>query len=435
VAVPESTAAGLAHKPSLNVFSDDDEPLFDEEVRPQHDQSVIRTIHNYFVTHIHRIRRSQCPTLPNSVREADRAEEDDDDEESAANEPPERLPPKTSRRIKKQKFIKPVPTNSFSLPIYIIAFMVLLGAIYLSFRTFVQLVPTSSSNASTLAPGPTPSSSAPSSQTPPPPSHSISADLIAMQTLHNQQIQAFDARLRHLESVLEVQRSKVEQLNYTLKEALELMRRSTPIASSIPSLEHHISLDEIQRLIKQAIAKYDADKTGLTDFALETSGAQVLSIRCSKTFEKYGTQYSVFGIPFWRSTTSPRSVIQQNKAPGECWPFVGAQGHLVIKLSQQIVPNNFSYEHIPIQISRDGNLSTAPKQFEVRSLDYEEDSSGELLGRYLYESNGEPLQFFSVQHPNPKPTQFIELVVMDNHGHPEYTCLYRFRVHGERIKL
>lgn len=43
----------------------------------------------------------------------------------------------------------------------------------------------------------------------------------------------------------------------------------------------HVSLDEqrIKGIIKEALAVYDADKTGMVDFALESSGGEVLSTR------------------------------------------------------------------------------------------------------------------------------------------------------------
>lgn len=43
----------------------------------------------------------------------------------------------------------------------------------------------------------------------------------------------------------------------------------------------HVSLDEqrIKAIIKEALAVYDADKTGMVDYALETSGGQILSTR------------------------------------------------------------------------------------------------------------------------------------------------------------
>jgi SUN domain-containing protein 1/2 len=138
-------------------------------------------------------------------------------------------------------------------------------------------------------------------------------------------------------------------------------------------------------------------------------------------------------MPVWSSSVSPRAVIQPTMTPGECWAFRGSNGYLVIKLSQLIVPTAFSYEHIPKQISRDGNINSAPKEFQVRGLDDESDTKGHLLGNYVYEDNDKPMQHFIIQDPNPKPFQFIELVILSNHGHDEYTCLYRFRVHGKRV--
>ena len=137
-------------------------------------------------------------------------------------------------------------------------------------------------------------------------------------------------------------------------------------------------------------------------------------------------------MPVWSSSVSPRAVIQPAISPGECWAFKGSNGYLVIKLSQPITPSGFSYEHIPKQISRDGNIDSAPKEFQVRGLEDESDTKGHLLGNYVYEDNGRPMQYFEVQDPNPPVFQLIELVILSNHGHNEYTCLYRFRVHGKK---
>ena len=35
----------------------------------------------------------------------------------------------------------------------------------------------------------------------------------------------------------------------------------------------------VERIVKQALAKYDADKTGLFDFALESAGGSIVSTR------------------------------------------------------------------------------------------------------------------------------------------------------------
>lgn len=125
-------------------------------------------------------------------------------------------------------------------------------------------------------------------------------------------------------------------------------------------------------------------------------------------------------------------MIQPNSAPGECWAFKGFQGHLVIKLSQKIVPTMFTYEHISKSVSRDGHIKSAPHKFQVRGLTSEDDMEGQLLGTYEFLDNGETLQQFPVQESNPAAFELIELKVVSNHGHPDYTCLYRFRVHGKK---
>lgn len=38
---------------------------------------------------------------------------------------------------------------------------------------------------------------------------------------------------------------------------------------------------------------------------------------------------------------------------------------------------------------------------------------------------------FSTQDTKMATYQVVELRILTNWGHPEYTCIYRFRVHGE----
>ncbi|KAI1291973.1 SUN domain-containing protein 1 [Halotydeus destructor] len=230
------------------------------------------------------------------------------------------------------------------------------------------------------------------------------------------------------------------ELNKRYEENIKfvLTRLDQIVTERAAEVEHRneaagVTIDEVKQLIRTSLEIYDADKTGLPDFALEPAGGSVVNIRCSETFDPTGIQYRILGIPVWSSANSPRTVIQPTISPGECWAFKGFQGHLVIRLSEKIRPTSFTYEHIPRQISRDGKIASAPSKFQVRGLDHEDDKLGDVLGNYEYADNGHPLQNFVIQDPNPKSYQFIELVVQSNHGHPEYTCLYRFRVHGKRV--
>ncbi|NWI98048.1 SUN1 protein, partial [Pitta sordida] len=116
--------------------------------------------------------------------------------------------------------------------------------------------------------------------------------------------------------------------------------------------------------------------------------------------------------------------------PGNCWAFKGSQGYLVVKLSMKIYPTAFTVEHIPKTLSPTGNITSAPRNFSVYGLDDEYQEEGKLLGEYVYDQEGEPLQMFPVMEENKDAFQIVELRIFSNWGHAEYTCLYRFRVHG-----
>uniref|UniRef100_A0A8B9KGQ0 Zgc:152977 n=1 Tax=Astyanax mexicanus TaxID=7994 RepID=A0A8B9KGQ0_ASTMX len=191
-----------------------------------------------------------------------------------------------------------------------------------------------------------------------------------------------------------------------------------------------LSETQVQLIVQNALKLYSQDRIGLVDYALESGGGSVLSTRCSETYETKTALMSLFGLPLWYFSQSPRAVIQPDVHPGNCWAFRGSHGYLVIRLSMKIVPTAFSVEHIPKTLSPTGNISSAPRNFTVYGLEDEQQEEGQILGRYVYQEDGEPLQTYHVTD-NTKPYQIIELRVLSNWGHPEYTCLYRFRVHGE----
>ena len=57
--------------------------------------------------------------------------------------------------------------------------------------------------------------------------------------------------------------------------------------------------------------------------------------------------------------------FQPRIAPGDCWPFQGSQGHVVIRLPEQIWPTAFTVWHISEAVSPSGEVSSAPKEFAV----------------------------------------------------------------------
>ncbi|XP_070340146.1 SUN domain-containing protein 1 isoform X11 [Equus asinus] len=191
---------------------------------------------------------------------------------------------------------------------------------------------------------------------------------------------------------------------------------------------------QARAIVDNALKLYSQDKTGMVDFALESGGGSILSTRCAETYETKTALLSLFGIPLWYFSQSPRVVIQPDIYPGNCWAFRGSQGYLVVRLSMQIRPTTFTLEHIPKTLSPTGNITSAPKDFAVYGLENEYQEEGELLGRFTYDQDGESLQMFPVPKRPEGAFQIVELRILSNWGHPEYTCLYRFRVHGEPVK-
>lgn len=175
------------------------------------------------------------------------------------------------------------------------------------------------------------------------------------------------------------------------------------------------------------------------------------------------------------------SFPQPDVYPGNCWALKGSQGYLVIRLSLRILPTSFCMEHIPRAMSPTGNITSAPRDFTVlvrhaakesaynctrlmrahfSGLFFRTGSRWRVPGRReaagtlhvrgrrgvtaklscygnwrssfshicLLSANIHPVLF---QEQNDRAFQIIEVRVLSNWGHPEYTCMYRFRVHGE----
>ncbi|KAF1373396.1 hypothetical protein PFLUV_G00238430 [Perca fluviatilis] len=191
-----------------------------------------------------------------------------------------------------------------------------------------------------------------------------------------------------------------------------------------------VTREDVQVMVKNALRLFSQDRTGMADYALESGGGSVLSTRCSETFETKAALLSLFGLPLWYFSQSPRAVIQPDVHPGNCWAFRGSTGFLVIRLSMKILPTAFSLEHIPKILAPSGALHSAPRDFSVYGLDDDSQEKGKLLGSFTYEEDGEALQTYAVTEENDRAFQIIEVQVLSNWGHQEYTCMYRFRVHG-----
>uniref|UniRef100_A0A2K6F7S0 Sad1 and UNC84 domain containing 2 n=1 Tax=Propithecus coquereli TaxID=379532 RepID=A0A2K6F7S0_PROCO len=192
-----------------------------------------------------------------------------------------------------------------------------------------------------------------------------------------------------------------------------------------------VTEEQVHRIVKQALQRYSEDRIGMVDYALESGGASVISTRCSETYETKTALLSLFGIPLWYHSQSPRVILQPDVHPGNCWAFQGPQGFAVVRLSARIRPTAVTLEHVPKALSPNSTISSAPKDFAIFGFDEDLQQEGTLLGKFTYDQDGEPIQTFHFQAPQMATYQVVELRILTNWGHPEYTCIYRFRVHGE----
>ncbi|NXA43333.1 SUN3 protein, partial [Eudromia elegans] len=92
------------------------------------------------------------------------------------------------------------------------------------------------------------------------------------------------------------------------------------------------------------------------------------------------------------------SCFQPVTAPGQCWPFRGAQGHVVIRLPEHIWPVAVTLEHISKAVTPSGEVGSAPKDFAIFGVD--EDGPGQhLLGLFTYDVEQEAVQTFQLKVP------------------------------------
>ncbi|XP_046696876.1 SUN domain-containing protein 2 isoform X1 [Silurus meridionalis] len=192
-----------------------------------------------------------------------------------------------------------------------------------------------------------------------------------------------------------------------------------------------VSIMDVERIVQRALSLHRADGIGMADYALESSGASVVNTRCSETYHTRSACISLFGFPLWYPSESPRTVIQPELYPGKCWPFRGSEGFLVIALSHPVQITHVSLEHLPRVLSPTGHIDSAPKDFAVYGMTNEENVDGTLLGTFVYDQDAESIQTFAVQNFQSDAFELVELRILSNWGHPEYTCVYRFRVHGQ----
>ncbi|XP_063243183.1 SUN domain-containing protein 2-like isoform X2 [Bacillus rossius redtenbacheri] len=244
-------------------------------------------------------------------------------------------------------------------------------------------------------------------------------------------------QLSHMEGVV----SDLTAKNKELASQYSALQRAMSSFQLLQNNIHNVcALSSVQDLmvskaVERRLAVYDADKIGLADFALESAGGAV--VETPDTFTYYSDSWlELFGLPLFRygPCSSPRCILQPSVQPGHCWAFRGARGSVKIRLARRVRVTGVTLDHIPPSIALSGDVSSAPKSFLVAALvpGPGKRLAAHALGVFQYNISGEPRQSFRIQNAEfAGATRMVQLSVLENHGHPAYTCIYRFRVHGQ----
>ncbi|BGP38438.1 hypothetical protein JCM10450v2_002383 [Rhodotorula kratochvilovae] len=240
----------------------------------------------------------------------------------------------------------------------------------------------------------------------------------------------------------------------------------------------------ISSLVDSALLRYSKDVLARPDYALFTAGGRVIRTLTSPTYDPHPSTAMRSAVAWFTGAKTPRgrppvTALHADTSPGSCWPFAGQQGQLGIQLSRRVVPTDITLEHISPDVALDGDVSSAPKDFEVWGV-VEGDENVAKVAQYRAEqlaakraardaamqegadplaaeldldpaslppspshlllavgaydaSSPSPLQTFPVTPAARQlgvPVQVVVVKVLSNHGEQAYTCLYRVRVSG-----
>ena len=239
----------------------------------------------------------------------------------------------------------------------------------------------------------------------------------------------------------------------------------------------------IHQMVDSITSNWSKDILARPDFALHSAGAQVIPSLTSATYgiSPEGVVGKAIGFVTgsgYATGLSPINALHPQNYAGRCWPFHGSEGQLGVKLSRRAYISDVTIDHVAKEVAFD--LRSTPRQMEVWGLVEGQENlvkvAGWLADRRRRRSDAfdsglaiDPKdEEWEVPTHLPKDTQYIRitkflydvhstrnvqtfpvdsevralgvdfgvvvLVVKNNWGRPEYTCLYRFRVHGDMIE-
>ena len=243
----------------------------------------------------------------------------------------------------------------------------------------------------------------------------------------------------------------------------------------------------ISHLVDSAVTRVSTqDIISRADFALHSAGARPIPHLTSYTLEMRPTTFRGRVIGWMTGHgrevgRSPITALHQDIHSGLCWPMSGDSGQLGVALASPALISDFTIDHVAREVAFD--VRTAPQDMEVwgfvegkenlaKVMSWKAERAAQRAEQQQHaEDQGVPfedapdediypptlprdepfirLASFTYDIDSPSNIQtfpirqeirelgvdfgIVVLVIKNNWGKKEYTCLYRFRVHGERL--
>ena len=250
-----------------------------------------------------------------------------------------------------------------------------------------------------------------------------------------------------------------------IREVIHTFKRKKSQKTAVIHVEQHqatpsylgLSRAKAQSLIEKKLRKQAADRTGVIDYAAIRQGASIIHSQTSPsyvdTLPVFNRALHLLGLRFYgHPPETALSVTFPANSIGQCWAFSGSISSsslqadtllskeddgklatLAIKLAQPLKVSSVVIEHPPK--SSASNANSAVKNFRIYGYEsYNAESFALFLGEFTYEVGKASLQEFIIPSGIAKGLPkllSIKLAIDSNWGH-NYSCLYRFRVHGEK---
>ncbi|NXW39249.1 SUN2 protein, partial [Phaetusa simplex] len=88
--------------------------------------------------------------------------------------------------------------------------------------------------------------------------------------------------------------------------------------------------------------------------------------------------------------------LQPHVSPGNCWPFPGHQGPVVIRLPARVHLTAVTVQHISKEVSLSGTVTSAPRDIAVFGVDADGEEET-LLVTFMYDVAKEAIQTFPLK--------------------------------------